>query len=141
MDQQSKTVKAEAIKKQEFHILATKEQMRTRKEMITEHVESTQAWLDLQTAKEEFDRKKAALSLSLSSDGEYNNMLEDAAQLREKLKDQRDTLSEMVVGYFIDTEEKQLETDSNGDAREIIITGKLGKKAKYQTSLFAKGKS
>lgn len=136
MDNQTKTAKAQAIKSLEFDIGVTKDQIKTRKELITEHIESTPSWLEFQTAKEELTRKKAALDQALAGDGEYNNMLEDLGQLNEKKKDQMKTLSDLVVWYFIETSEKQLETESNGDAREIVITGKLGKKGKYQTSLF-----
>jgi hypothetical protein len=138
MDQQNKTVKAEAIKSQEYEIQKTKEQIKTRKELIAESIETRQAWLDLESAKAEAVRFKEKLNQELLGDRDYNNQLEDLGQLKEKLKDQKETMSDLVVGYFIDTEEKQIETDSNGDAREIIIKGSLGKTAKFQTSIFKK---
>lgn len=138
MDQQTKTVKVEAIKSQEYLILKTKEEIKTRKELIAESTETRQAWLDLESAKSEVVRLREKLSQELLGDGDYNNQLEDLGQLKEKFKDQKETMSMLIVSYYVDTQEQQLETDSNGDAREILIAGKLGKKAKYQTSIFTK---
>lgn len=137
MDQQSKTVKAQEIKAQEAEIEKTKKDIKTRKELIETHIEGLPTWLELESSKEEVKRLTAKFKQELGSDSEYNNQLEDLGQLKDRLKDQNETLSMMIVGYYLDTKEQQLETDSNGNARELVITGKLGKKAKYQTSLFA----
>ena len=88
MDNQSKTVKAQAIKAQDDEIQKTKHDIKTRKELIAEHVESSQKWLDLQSAKDEVKRLQSELARDLASDGEYNDQLEDLAQLKEKLKKQ-----------------------------------------------------
>lgn len=137
MDQQAKTVTMNAIVSQGHDIEATKEQIATRRELIEEHIQNKPSWLEVETAKEELARVKAKLAAELGNDGEYNNMLEDLGQLKEKMKSQKETLSDLVVGYRIETGEHQVEINNVGDARELVIKGSLGKKAKYQTNLFA----
>lgn len=139
MDNQQKITTINAIKSQELAIDTTKNQIITRKELIAEAIESRQEWLDLESAKEEVKRLKSALDLSLSKDGDYNNQLEDLAQLKDKLKSEKETLSDLIVGYVITTSERQVEINNMGDARDLVIKGTLGKKSKYQTSLFNKG--
>lgn len=137
MDSQQKIVTRNAILEQEQAIDHTKIEIATRKEMIADHIEKTQEWLDVEAAKEELLRLRQALAAKLSSDPDYNNQLEDLGQLKDKLKSEKETLSDLIVGYFANTKEHQLEVNNHGDAREVVITGKLGKKGKYQTNLFA----
>lgn len=136
MDQQAKQQTIQAIVSQELELERTKNEIATRKELIDEYVESQPLWLEVEAAKEELSRLKAGLDAALSGDGDYNDMLEDLGQLKDKQRSQKETLSDLVVGYRIETGEHQVELNNNGDARELVVTGRLGKKAKYQPSLF-----
>jgi hypothetical protein len=125
-----------AVKNQEYIIEMTKKSIDTRKELIAEHIENMQEWLEVEAAKEELMRVRQNMSAKLSSDGIYNDHLEDLAQLKDKLKSEKETLSDLIVGYFSLTKERQIEMTSSGDARTLVIKGSLGKKGKYQTSIF-----
>ena len=70
MDNQSKAVKAMEIENQEEAIEKTKYDIKTRKELIEEHVSNSQTWLDLEAAKSEVARLKEKLTQELGSDGE-----------------------------------------------------------------------
>jgi hypothetical protein len=125
-----------AVKNQEYIIEMTKKSIDTRKELIAEHIENMQEWLEVEAAKEELMRVRQIMSAKLSSDGIYNDQLEDLAQLKDKLKSEKETLSDLIVGYFSLTKERQMEMTSSGDARTLVIKGSLGKKGKYQTNIF-----
>jgi predicted RNase H-like nuclease (RuvC/YqgF family) len=125
-----------AVKNQEYIIEMTKKSIDTRKELIAEHIENMQEWLEVEAAKEELMRVRQNMSAKLSSDGIYNDQLEDLAQLKDKLKSEKETLSDLIVGYFSLTKERQMEMTSSGDARTLVIKGSLGKKGKYQTNIF-----
>jgi predicted RNase H-like nuclease (RuvC/YqgF family) len=125
-----------AVKNQEYIIEMTKKSIDTRKELIAEHIENMQEWLEVEAAKEELMRVRQNMSAKLSSDGIYNDHLEDLAQLKDKLKSEKETLSDLIVGYFSLTKERQMEMTSSGDARTLVIKGSLGKKGKYQTNIF-----
>jgi vacuolar-type H+-ATPase subunit E/Vma4 len=136
MDIQQKSTAISAIQSQERAIEITKNKIATRKELMSDAVESKQEWLDLESTKEEVKRLANKLQLSLQGDLAYGNQLEDLAQLKDKLKSQKETLSDLVVGYVLETKERQVEMNNQGDARDLIIKGSLGKKGKYQTNLF-----
>lgn len=137
MDQQSRTVTINNIKDKERDIDATQQQIATRKEMIEELVEQKQEWLDVETAKEELEHARQRLAQVLATDRDYNDQLEDLGQLKDKLKSEKELLSDLIVGYALETKERQIELNNQGDARELVIKGRLGKKAKYQTNMFA----
>jgi len=128
---------ANTILTQTYAIDSTKLAIKTRKEMIADRVQERQAWLDLESAKGEAARLKTILDQQLANDGAYNNDLEELGQLKDKLKSLNETLSDLIVGYRIETGEHQLETSPVGDAVELVLKGKLGKKGKYQTNMFA----
>jgi predicted RNase H-like nuclease (RuvC/YqgF family) len=136
MDQQAKTITINAIIEQAHEIDATKQLIATRREMIDDYIQNKPSWLEVEAAKEELARLRAKLAAELGTDGDYNNMLEDLAQLKDKMKSEKETLSDLVVGYRLETGEHQLEINNDGDARELVLTGRLGKKAKYQPSIF-----
>jgi predicted nucleic acid-binding Zn-ribbon protein len=137
MDKQAKIALVAKIKQQEISIENSKKQIETRLETINEHKENTQEWLDMESAREQLQVAQKKLAAALSSDGEYNDLMEDLGQLRDKLKSEKQNLSDLIVGYALENKELQIEVNNKGDARELVITGKLGKQGKYQTNLFA----
>lgn len=116
----------------------TKQNIATLKEQITEIKESMTEYSHFEEAKEVYDLAKRDLELALQGRGNYNDLMEKVAELDHKLKDQKDILSLHIVEYHADTRAQQIEMDDlTGDAREVVVTGKLGKKGKFQTSLFS----
>lgn len=124
------------IKAYELDIEQANEQIKTTNEMIAEELESMAEYQAVEKAQETLKAAKAALKQALLGNAEYNNLLEEKGQLQDKVKDAKEILSDYVVAYFAETKERQLQVETNGDARELIVTGKLGKKQKYQTSIF-----
>lgn len=114
-----------------------KSNIKTKKEMIDDHVGNYQEWLDLESAKDEVERCRVALNVKLAGDADYNNSMEAMADMKLELKDKQDTLSTFIVAYHTETKENQIEIGTNGDARRLVIKGKLGRVEKYQTNIFS----
>lgn len=130
-----------SILRQTYAIDATKKEIATQKELIESHIEQKQSWLDYQSAKDDLKRLKLKLDSELNQDGDYNNMMEKLADSKEKLKSEKEIMSDLIVGYRIETGESQIEISDDGDAQQIILKGTLGKKAKYQTNIFNEARS
>lgn len=137
MDKQQLTITKNNIRVYESDIEDTKKQIETKKEMVQELLESTSGWLDVQTLKERYEEAKISFHLKLQGNADYNDGLEELAQLKEKLKEQKQIQSDFIVGYFAETKERQIELGTTGNARDLVVTGKLGKSSKYQPSLFS----
>lgn len=130
-----------SIKSIEMEIESTKGHVKIINEMIADYIQSKQEWLDLESAKEETKRLSDALKNVLANDADYNNNLEELGQLKDKLKSQKEIISDLIVGYKLETRENQIEIGSNGEARQLVLKGKLGKRGKYQTSIFSDSNS
>lgn len=127
----------QTIRLYEKDIDATKHKIDTINEQLRDELEAMQEYIAVRDAQEVLDEAKAKLKLALLDDASYNNLLEEKGQLNEKMRDMKEILSDHLVAYFAQTNERQIEISDNGDARSVIITGKLGKRQKYQTSLLA----
>jgi hypothetical protein len=107
------------------------------KEQLQEEIETTNEFETVQELDEKFKYAKQQLKSALMSNSTYNNLAEEKAQLQEKKKDQKQILSDHLVAYFqLSGGERQIEVSADGDAREVIVSGKLGKEQKFQTNLF-----
>lgn len=113
--------------------------LKVKKDQLKEIVESMPEWNEVYELSEELKSAKEKLRIALLANSRYNDLAEKIANEAEDLRDDRDVLSKHVVEYYASTHEHQIEIDeSNGDARQVIVNGKLGKGAKYQPSLFGK---
>jgi uncharacterized protein (DUF3084 family) len=127
------------IRDLEKRIWTAKGRVKTQKEAVDDIISGHTAYNEATKAKQEYEYAKKKLELALQSDQEYNDAMEALAEEKQQLKDDRDILSLHLVEYYTTTHERQIEIgESNGDAREVIVTGKLGAKSKYQTQLFSK---
>lgn len=108
------------------------------KEQLAEIIEKDAKFDEVDTLSISLAKAKEDLKLSLMSKREYNDLCEKIAQLKEDLKENKDILSDYLVEFYATKHERQLQVDpSNGNARDIILKGKLGKEQKkYQTNLF-----
>lgn len=140
MDDKTRGELLAKIRTAEGHIEVTKQRISDAKEMQNDYVENTSEWLEWREAQEAMQRAKAKLDARLANDGDYNNFAENLGQLRDQLKSEKQTLSDLVVGYAMETKRHQIEYEDSGKARDIIITGKLSSKVKrYQTNMFVDG--
>lgn len=85
---------------------------------------------------DELAKAKEKLGRLLQSNERYNDLMEEKAQLSSKVADQRQILSDHLVWYRLTTNERQIEMGSDGDACDVVVTGRLGRASKYQTNLF-----
>lgn len=128
----------ETVREYEGDIVRTKQKIKVLDEQVLESKEGTPEFARVLELEEQLKEARAQLKSRLLGDGHHNDLLEEKADLQEQLKDQRHILSEHLVAYFhLSGGERQIELGTNGDAREVILTGKLGKEQKYQTSLLA----
>jgi hypothetical protein len=98
-----------------------------------------QGWMEYQTVDDLSEKLKDAkdrLKQRRLADNRYNDQSEAVHAVKRDKKEAREILSDYLVNHFKITGERQvLMNDANGDAREVILTGKLGRETKYQTSL------
>lgn len=118
----------------------TKFNLKSMREQLKDIKESNSNFSEVERLAEELKAAREKLRVSLLSDGEYNDLMENIGQETQKLADQQDILSTHIAFYWKQTDERQVQMDdSSGDAREIVIKAKLGAEAPYQTSLLAGG--
>jgi len=129
----------ESIRRLVWDVDAKESGIRVMSEQLKEIVESTPEWNDVADCMAELSIAKEKLRLVLMNRSDYNNLLEKIGSDRADLKDDREVLSAHVVEYYATTHERQIEmNDTNGDARPVIVSGKVGKgKTKFQTNLFS----
>jgi regulator of replication initiation timing len=104
-------------------------------EQLLEMAENTDEYTEVVRANDALKLAQENLKERLSRVDGYNNLMEERADEREALKTAKLNLSDFLLGYYHDTGERQIET-SPKEAREVILTGRLGKERKFQTSLF-----
>lgn len=135
------TSTVETIKLYERDIESTKQQLKVVNERLQEELEDMPQYSAVKEAETALALAKEHLKNALLSNADYNNLLEEKAGLSEKMRDQKDILSNHLVFYFAETRENQIEMGEKvGDARQVIVTGKLGKRQKYQLNLFSQEK-
>lgn len=109
-------------------------------EQVTGIIVNAKEYKDVSELEDDLVEARKKLKIALESSPAYTNLMESAGKLREELKDDREVLSGHVVEYYAESREVQVEMDdTNGDAREIIVTGRLGKQGKLQTNIFTHG--
>lgn len=130
--------KVESIRRVSTDVDAREREVKHIKEQIKDIVESMPEFTAVDELTKELAEAKEKLRIALMAKANYNNLMERLGDEQNDLKDDRDVLSACVVDYYASTREHQIEIDSNGDAREVIVKGKLGKSEKYQPSLFGR---
>lgn len=115
-------------------------QVKVLQEEIDEAIEGANAYSEVTDLETKLYAAKQKLKIELQRTPTYVNACERMADLKEELKDSKGILSDYLVEHFVRTHERQVEINTiNGDAREVVIKGRLGKKKKLQTSLFGSG--
>lgn len=128
----------ETIRECATEIDKTKATIKNLREQALDIKEGMAAYDEYTKASDAAKAAKENLRLALMGKAEYNNIMEEIALEADKLKDAQEIISQHIAYYWRETGERQIEVDhNNGDAREIIVKGKLGAKQKYQTNLFS----
>lgn len=130
----TKTVNS--IREVQRDIETSKGRIKTANELITDKKQEMDEWLEVESLKEQLGEAKKKLALALSNDPDHNNRLESLGQEKDKLTSLKNILSDHIVVYYGMTQERQVEMTEMGDARTLILSGRLGKEEKFQTSLF-----
>lgn len=125
----------DTIRTYQRDIIATQISIKNLNQQIEDEVSSTSGYDDVRDAKLKLAEAEGRFKRNLAANTDYNNLLEERGQLSQKLKDQKEILSDHIVFLYKTTDERQVEVSDDGDAREIIVTGKLGKRGKYQQAL------
>lgn len=132
----AKTV--DSIREVQREIEISKGRIKTANELITDKKQEMDEWLEVESLKEQLGEAKKKLGLALSNDPDHNNRLEASAQEKDKLAGLKNILSDHIIAYYGMTQERQVEMTETGDARTLILSGRLGKEEKFQTSLFGR---
>jgi hypothetical protein len=125
----------EKIRKLDIHIFGCEGRVKVLKEELQEVLEGHTAYQELQRAQAAVERARADLNRALQGDEDYNDLMEKIADENNDIKETKYSLSQLVVEYHAQTHAKQVEIGPNGDARELIVNGRLGKRGKLQMSL------
>lgn len=114
---------------------ATEQSMKTTREMLKEIEEGLPEYEELKELKAEVQNAQMKLKEVLMRNARYNDLSEKLGRLGEKVKEEKEVLSNALLLHYKQTSERQVEISDN-TAREVILSGKLGKEQKYQTSMF-----
>lgn len=127
----------ETIRTYAQDIDAGKSNIKTLREQIKERIEQNHNYAEVERLTAELKKAKDDLKYSLMQDSTYNDLMETLGSQKEELKENEEVLSDYLVEHYVKTHEKQVEMNpANGDAREVLLKGKLGQEQKYQTNLF-----
>jgi predicted RNase H-like nuclease (RuvC/YqgF family) len=129
------------VKQLDGHIFNCNGRLKTLKEELDELLEEHTAYQELVKAKEAMARAKDGLQRALMGNERYNELMEAIAAERTDIKETKYTLSAYLVEHYAQTHAHQIELDGEGQARDVVVTGKLGKPGKFQTNLFTNNDS
>lgn len=108
------------------------------KEDLQEKIDNTDAGERVGQLKDQLKIAQEDLISELKRNPEVNNLMEEIAAEKDVLKGIMLTLSDLLVAYFAETKERQVQIDEQGHAKDVLLTAKLGKEEKkYQTSIFS----
>lgn len=108
------------------------------KEQITERIESLPEYAAVESLKEQLKTAQEALKQAKLQAPGLNDLQQQLTDEKDALKSARLNMSDFLLGYFAETHERQIELEA-GDAREVILKGKLGKPKDFQVSIFSQG--
>lgn len=108
------------------------------KEQIAERIEALPEYAAVESLKEQLKTAQEALKQAKLRAPGLNDLVQKLADEKDAKKTAELNMSDFLLGYFAETRERQIELD-DGDAREVILKGKLGKATNFQTNLFAGG--
>lgn len=130
----------EDIRENEKEITAKQQKIKTLNEDLKEKVENTEAGDRVGKLKDQLKVAQEDLMSELKRNPEVNDLMEEIGAERQTISGLQFALSNNLVAYYSLTQERQVQMDEEGHARDVILTAKLGKEEKqYQESLFSPG--
>lgn len=124
----------ETIRETDLELIDHKAALKELNKDLTEHVADYQESKDIADLKNQIETKKAQLNAKLSQDPDFATMMDQKTGLNQQIADAKEVLSTYVVAWKNLTGEDQVEYDEVM-GKEVIVTGRLGKLERYQTSL------
>ncbi len=135
-DKQDVSDKIESIRTVARDVDSREGRIKALRDQIKQIVESMPEWVAVDDLTQSLKEARENLRVALMNKANYNNLMEKLGNEKSDLKDDEEVLSACLVDYYAVTREHQIELNESGDAREVIVRGKLGKDGKYQPSLF-----
>lgn len=127
----------EDIRERTKDIEQKESRIKTLSEDLKEKVENTEAGERVGKLKDQLKIAQEDLVSELKRNREVNDLMEEIAAEKDTLKGMKMALSDDLIAYFAQTNERQVQMDEQGHARDVILSAKLGKEEKqYQESLF-----
>lgn len=111
--------------------------IKTQADMVKEMIETAPESSDIEELEVQLKEKKAQLKSRMMANAAYNDTMSNLADDREARKSALQHLSDALVIWYTLTGNHQIEIDDD-EAREVIVSAKLGKEQPYQTSLLEK---
>ena len=128
----------ENIRLYDNDIKQTEARIKDLKERLEEETQNTDEADAVAKAKDALAIAQEDLMSVLKRKPEVNDLLEEIGAEKEVLKGQKFHLSNYLVAYFAQTQNRQVQMDEQGHARDVLLTAKLSKEEhQYQTSIFA----
>ena len=124
------------IRECDLELIDLKAKLKDVNEELTEHVAGFEESKEVKRLKEELEQAKNRQAAALTSDPDFNELMDQKADLNREIKDTKEVLSSHVVAWKTSTGEDQVEYD-DVMGKEVIVSGKLGKLQRYQTNIFS----
>lgn len=124
----------QTIRETDLELVDLKEAKKELEKDLSEHVAGYQESKDIKELQNQIETKKAQLNAKLSQDPDFSEMMNQKAGFNQQIADAKEILSTHVVAWKTLTGEDQVEYDEVM-GKEVIVTGRLGKLERYQTSL------
>ena len=104
----------------------TRNQVAAIRDQLKDVMENNPEYRQIVDEMKELTKKRAEAKKALADDKDYQQVSADLDDLRLKLKDINEILSQHLVLYYNQTSSTKI-IDSNGETRSLILSAKLGK--------------
>ena len=127
----------EMIRVYEADVKHTEARIKDLKVRLDEEVESLAETDEVAQAKNALAVAQDKLMSALKNKKGVNDLMEEIGAEREVLKGQKFQLSNALIAYYTQTQNRQVQMDEQGHTRDVLLTAKLSKEEhQYQTSIF-----
>lgn len=125
------------IRLNESEIQQKKDRIKILQDDLKEEIDNTDAGQTVGRLKDQLKIAQEDLLSELKRNSSINDLMEEIAAEKEVLKGLQFALSNNLVAYFAQTQERQVQMDEHGHARDVLLSAKLGKDQHlYQESIF-----
>ncbi len=132
-DTPNKLEQQDQIQDADWKLAEQKQNVGKLREMIADEIESMPAAQEVKRLVDELERVRKQLETDLLGNRQVNDLKDRLASENSELKARRVILSGLIVQYIAAFRVRSVEVDKEN--RELIVTGKLGRKIKEQMEL------